>query len=129
MPDEKIDLDKAIETAKKRFMELQELRRHPPADDPGEREIQRDKLMEILTEVNEQIVALEAIRDEKNASAVIVPDVTDAEVQEIRGALKDLDKEIRTTENFQAILNLATAALGSVRTIARSASGGKPASG
>ena len=118
MPSATIDLQKAIDDARRRRAEIKNLHDDPPATDPAERERQRDLLEDPLTALDEQILALEAVRDEKNAAKVVVDGVTPEEVKAIDDALKALDTVIRRTETFQADLALATAALGAARKIA-----------
>lgn len=124
MPRVTVDLQQAIDDAKKRFSEAQDLHDHPLATVPAERERQRDRLIGLLTALDQQIITLEAIRDEKKAASVVVDAVTDQAVKEINDALAALHKVISRTETFQANLGLITSALGAAKKVADAVPGG-----
>ncbi len=121
MPNAKIPLDQAVADAKQRFAEANDLFLHPLATSPAEAAQQRAEMVDLLTELDERIVALEGIRDELAAAEVIVEGVTAAEVQQIGDALRALDVAIRRTETFQANLATLTAALGAINTLTSTA--------
>jgi hypothetical protein len=122
-----------VADAKQRFAEANDLFLHPLATSPAEAAQQRAEMVDLLTELDERIVALEGIRDELAAAEVIVEGVTAAEVQQIGDALRALDVAIRRTETFQANLATLTAALGAINTLTsaarRGAAGGAAGGG
>jgi hypothetical protein len=127
MPAETIPLDRAIADARKRFDETHDLFRDPPGPSLAEQGEQRSALIDPMAALDERILALEAVRDELAAAEVIVDDVTEAEVQQIRDALAALDTAIKRTQSFQANLAILTGVLSAASTISGAAKGGRPA--
>lgn len=126
MPSTTIELDKALADARRRRAEAQDLYDHPLATDLDEAKVQCDKLLAPMTAMGEKIDALQAVRDEAQASQVVLDDVTPEEIQQIETALQHLDKAIRRTETFEANLALLTAALGAVTTLTSAAKRRRP---
>lgn len=128
MADLKIDLDKEIAELTKRWNELKAVWTDPPSQDLVGRERQRREIIRYMDHINEKIMILESIRNNKAASEVVIREVTPQEEIELNQALGALHVVIQREQVFDVIIATATTILGAADTVISGAGKGQPAS-
>lgn len=120
-----IDLDAAIRQLRERFDELSLYIIPGEVEDidAAVRQVDED-----LARLNERITTLGRIRAHINASLVVVSELSDGQIQQIREALSDLGEAIRQNQAFDRVVSIVNGVLNGAQALASFAErGSQPA--
>jgi translation initiation factor 6 (eIF-6) len=81
---------------------------------------------EDLARINEQITAFGRIIAHNNATLVIVSQLTDADLQDINGALTALSEQVKQDQAFDRVVEITVAVLNGAAALAERANAGSP---
>ncbi len=113
----KINLGEEINRLNQLYRDLEILKVDPPGDTADEKSEQREKIATWLKKTNAEILSLNRILDDLEASEVTVPDLTSEEYNKINQALLALHKVIQREQTFNEIILTVTAILEGTNTL------------
>jgi pyruvate dehydrogenase complex dehydrogenase (E1) component len=104
MSDLEIDLAAQIDALWARRRELLALRISPPGPTADDKEKQRQDIDEQVATFLAKITALERIEDDKKASQVVVPALSDEQKTAAEDAMTALNRSLQKVQAFDAIM-------------------------